>query len=257
MEVMKNKMGIKDALVIYQEGKRKKRLEKRKLIQLKSEFYRKLNERIERISRMMATLVNQRYRKTQHRIPIPVNMDLYAEYLVMQKLLETGLEAIHNKENEWPSEVKRKADICIVSGEKKKLVEVKYSKYWETNGPEYRWQFQNIKPKNFDFLVLVADHPKKSYQFFIFTKEEAEKYIPLCDWAWRFPSHENYANRWIGIYEHPDDWKKHMEKWNPRRPNPMRAKQQYMLSKNDFVGYINTNIDRFKNQWGKIIEEMR
>ena len=73
-------------------------------------------------------------------------------------------------------------------------------------------------------------------------------YVPPFDWAWRPKNHRRYANRWMGIYENPDDWRKHMKEWKPRRQNPQNAKSNYMSSENNHVGYVATHLNDFENR---------
>ena len=217
---------------------------------MRRDFFRKLNNETESARQKLREV-------TENCIPIPTNMNLHAEYKVTQRLLEMGLDAVHNKEGRWPQGKRRdSADICVFCKEKTLLVEIKYSKYWKTNSPKYRWQFQNINPEKFDLLILVAEAPDtgRGYRFFVFTKKEANQYTPPFDWAWRPENHEKYANRWIGIYERPDDWIKHVKEWKPKRENPQNAKNNYMVSENNYVGYIASHLNDFEGRWDKILD---
>jgi hypothetical protein len=44
-----------------------------------------------------------------------------------------------------------------------------------------------------------------------------------------------------------------MKKWKPRRRNPQNAKNNYMVSENNHVGYIANHPNYFEDKWDKIL----
>ena len=189
----------------------------------------------------------------ENTLPFPIKSSLYAEYLVMEKLLCLGYNAMHNQEKNakcgrrWPQDLRRDSvDICILSQTGHKGVEVKYSGDYGSTRSAGKWQFQNISPSKFDFLVLVAE--AKPLKFLIFTKEDTQKYIPFCDWSWKETGEDH---KWIGIYDSPEQWQANMKKWKPEAKSTIDAKAKFMESKTAFVGFIATHMGYFEDRWDK------
>ena len=191
--------------------------------------------------------------KIENPLRFPIKLGLYAEYLVMEKLLCLGYNAIHNQEknekskDDWPKNLRRDSvDICILTPTGHKGVEVKYSGDYGSIRTAGKWQFQNISPSKFDFLVLVAE--AKPIKFLVFTKADAQKYIPFCDWSWKGTGEDH---KWVGIYDSPERWQEHMDKWNPKADSTKHAKAKFIESKTTFVGYIANNMVNFADRWDK------
>lgn len=140
------------------------------------------------------------------------------EWLVMERLVEAGLEPVHQSG-------RNKVDILLEDG---CGVEVKASTWSSTYGGV--WGFDRIDPDKFDNLVCVAlSRDYADDEYFVFSAEEARVFPTRA--ASRFTSaDEDHRRRTLHILEDPEE----------ARTEEMRM--------------INGEIDAYRGAWGKILD---
>ncbi|MDH5779203.1 MAG: hypothetical protein OEZ29_01250 [Candidatus Bathyarchaeota archaeon] len=142
------------------------------------------------------------------------------------------------------------ADIWLPSLRKK--VEVKRSGYQSRrrNEPKERhWVWGNIHPEKIDYLVLIGagKDNKQPSNYFIFTKQEAEEFIPLVDWGYNMPDHAKYTGRCLEIYDKGPRRSFREIKWK------VLKKKKHIET--EFIPKeerIHENLQGFQNRWDKI-----